>query len=463
MHFIENVLWLLVLIGVMINIHEAGHYFAARWFDVKIEAFSFGFGTRLFGFRRGETDFRFSAIPFGGYVKMAGETVADLRSAEATTGGHSGDDGIGDGICDPMDDPRSFVAKPRWQRLIILFAGPFMNVVLAVGLLAGMYMVKYQRESDADLQANIGDVVPDSPAYKAGIRDGDRIVNLDGKENPTWEDVGPKEVTGANRTMHMAILRNGQRFNTTVTPVLSERLGVGYAGWDERAEIQFQRIEPGYPAEKAGLKEGDLLIAVNGQPIHSAVKFHKITEKSGGNPIQIEYRRKGEDHTVSVTPIFAKLDGQPRYMIGVAPEQKVTLITTQLSLPAALHESFKQNLNGALFMGKVLQGMLQRRMSAKNLTGPIGMIQLSGDAAREGPSAFLYLMAMVSLQLAIFNLLPIPVLDGGSILMLLIEMTMRRDLSITVKETVFKVGFVCIMMLVLFVIYNDISRYLPAG
>ncbi|MGA3017816.1 MAG: RIP metalloprotease RseP [Bryobacteraceae bacterium] len=455
MHFIENVLWLLVLIGVMINIHEAGHYFAARWFDVKIEAFSFGFGTRLFGFRRGETDFRFSAIPFGGYVKMAGETVADLRSAEATTGGHSSDD--------VLDDPRSFIAKPRWQRLIILFAGPFMNVVLAVGLLAGMYMVKYQRESDADLQANIGHVVPDSPAYKAGIRDGDRIVNLDGKENPTWEDVGLKEVTGAYRAMHLAILRNGQRFNTTVTPVLSERLGVGYAGWDERAVIQFHHVEPGYPAEKAGLKEGDLLVAVNGQPIHSGVKFHEITEKSGGNPIQIEYQRNGESHTVSVTPIFARLDGPTRYMIGVAPEQKVTYVTTKLSLPAALHESFKQNLDGALFMGKVLQGMLQRRMSAKNLTGPIGMIQLSGDAAREGPSVFLSLMAMVSLQLAIFNLLPIPVLDGGSILMLLIEMTMRRDLSITVKETVFKVGFVCIMMLVLFVIYNDISRYLPAG
>ena len=455
MHFIENVLWLLVLIGVMINIHEAGHYFAARWFDVKIEAFSFGFGTRLFGFRRGETDFRFSAIPFGGYVKMAGETVADLRSAEATTGGGPGDD--------VLDDPRSFIAKPRWQRLIILFAGPFMNVVLAVGVLAGMYMVKYPRISDADLQANIGHVVPDSPAYKAGIRDGDRIVNLDGKRNPTWEDVGTKEVTGAYRVMNLTILRDSQRFNTTVTPVLSERLGVGYAGWDERAEIQFHRIEPGYPAEKAGLKEGDLLIAVNGQPIHSGVKFHEITEKSGGNPIQIEYRRNGENHTVSVTPIFAKLDGQPRYMIGVAPEQKVTYITTQLSLPAALRESFKQNLDGALFMGKVLQGMVQRRMSAKNLTGPIGMIQLSGDAAREGPSVFLSLMAMVSLQLAIFNLLPIPVLDGGSILMLLIEMTMRRDLSITVKETVFKVGFVCIMMLVLFVIYNDISRYLPAG
>jgi regulator of sigma E protease len=150
-------------------------------------------------------------------------------------------------------------------------------------------------------------------------------------------------------------------------------------------------------------------------------------------------------------------------MIGVAPEPKVTWITTRLSLPAALRESLKQNADGAMLMGKVLQGMVQRRMSAKNLTGPIGLIQLSGDAAREGATEFLSLMAMVSLQLAIFNLLPIPVLDGGSILMLLIEITMRRDLSLSVKEMVFKVGFVCIMMLMAFVIFNDISRYLPAG
>src|SRR6204780_4669188 len=184
MHFIEDVLWLLVLIGGMINIHEAGHYFAARWFDVKIEAFSFGFGTRLFGFRRGETDFRFSAIPFGGYVKMAGE----LGSEESSS------------------DPRNILAKPRWQRLIIAFAGPFMNIVLAVAILTGMYMVRFDQLADAE----IGHVMADSPAAKAGIQDGDRIVKLDGKNNPTWEDVGLKEAPSAFRPIHVTIERNGR-------------------------------------------------------------------------------------------------------------------------------------------------------------------------------------------------------------------------------------------------------------
>jgi regulator of sigma E protease len=441
MHFIEDVLWLLVLIGVMINIHEAGHYFAARWFDVKIEAFSFGFGTRLFGFRRGETDFRFSAIPFGGYVKMAGEQASD----------------------DNLDDPRGFMSKPRWQRLIIAFAGPFMNIVLAVGILTGMYMVKFQRISDADMQANIGHVMADSPAAKAGIQDGDRIVKLDGKNNPTWEDVGLKEVTGAYRQMHLTIERNGKRFDTTVTPALSERLGVGYAGWDERGQIQFGGVEPGYPADKAGLKEGDLLLTVNGQPVRSRIKFHQITENSNGKPLVLEFLRNGEPHTITVLPVLGKLDGPERWMIGVKAETKMNIITSKLSLPAAMRESLHENLQNALLMEKVLEGMVERRMSAKNLTGPIGLIKVSGDAARLGAAEYLGLMAMVSLQLAIFNLLPIPVLDGGTILMLLIEMTMRRDLSLNVKELVFKVGFVCIMMLVAFVIYNDISRYLPSG
>jgi len=441
MQVIENVLWLLVLIGVMIMIHELGHFWAARYFDVKIEAFSFGFGPRLFGLRRGETDYRVSLILFGGYVKMAGEQVTDEN----------------------LDDPRSFLAKPRWQRLIIAAAGPFMNIVLAIGLLTGLYMVKFQKISDADMVALIGHVTPGSPAAKAGIQDGDRIVRMDGKANPTWEDVGLKEIESAYRPMHLTIERNSQFFDTTVTPILSDRSGVGSAGWDERGEIQLGEVTPEMPAAKAGLQKGDLIVAVNGQPMHSQVKFHEITEKSGGKPLEIEYQRKGEKRTVSVTPVFSRSDGQPRFMIGVLPEPKYHIITTKLSLPAALNESGRQNGKDALLIVNFLKGMVERRMSPKNLTGPIGLTQLSGDAAREGPSTFLRLMSMVSLNLAIFNLLPIPILDGGVILMLLVEMTMQRDLSLDVKEAVLKVGFVCIMVIVAFVIYNDIAKILPQG
>jgi regulator of sigma E protease len=439
--FVENVLWLLVLIGVMINIHEFGHFWAARYFDVKVEAFSFGFGTRLFGFRRGETDYRFSLIPLGGYVKMTGEQAADEN----------------------ISDPRSFMAKPRWQRLIIAAAGPFMNIVLAVGVLTGLYMVKYQKVADSDLQAVIGHVIADSPAAKAGLQDGDRIVKLDGKSDPNWEDVGLEEVEGAYRPMHLTVERAGKRFETDLTPVLSERTGVGYAGWDEKGTIQLAGLEPGFPAEKAGMKKGDVLVAVNGQPIHSPIKFQEITKSSGGKPIEIEFERNGERHQVSVAPKWAKLDGPAHWMIGVAPQQKLDLITTRLSFPDALRESVSQNGKGALLIVNLLKGMVERRMSPKSLTGPIGIAQLSGEAAREGPSAFFLLMSMVSLNLAIFNLLPIPILDGGTILLLLVEMTMQRDLSLNVKEAVFKVGFVAIMVIVAFAIYNDLAKILPPG
>ena len=452
----ENILWLLVLIGVMIMIHELGHFWAARYFDVKVEAFSLGFGPRLFGFRRGETDYRVSAILIGGYVKMAGDVVpveqamtADSPSALALPAS------AGNGA----DDARSLLAKPRWQRVIIAAAGPIMNVVLAVSILTGLYMFKYQKISDEDLYAVIDHVAAGSPAAQAGIKDGDRIVKLDGKRNPTWEDIGEKEVTGAYRPLYITVERNGQDVDCIVTPTLSERLGVGYAGWDERGELQLSFVEPGYPAEKAGLKKGDLILSVNGQPIHSPTRFQEATRNSGGKPIEIEYRRDGKTNRISVQPVLAELDGPKHWMIGVGPQQKLHFTTTRLTFSAALQASLVENGKGAFLLVKVIQGMIERRMSPKNLSSPIGIAQMSGAAAREGAAEFLGFMAMISLQLAIFNLLPIPIMDGGAILLLLIEMVMQRDLSLNVKEAVFKVGFVFIMMLLAFAIFNDISRY----
>src|ERR1035437_6238301 len=370
--FGENVVWLLVLIGVMIMIHELGDFWAARFFDVKVEAFSFGFGPRLFGFRRGDTDYRFSLILLGGYVKMAGEQPSDENAG----------------------DPRGFLSKPRWQRLIIAFAGPAMNMVLAVALLTGLYMFKFQKVADEDMQAVIGHVMVDSPAAKAGIQDNDRIVRLDNKKNPTWEDVGFKEIASAFRPMYLTIERNGKYFDTAVTPTLSERSGMGFAGWDERGQIQLGAVESGMPAEKAGLKKGDLLLTVNGQSIHSQIKFQEITKNSGGKPIEIEYQRDGQSHVVTVQPVFSNVDGPSRWMIGVIPQQKLRIITTKLSFPTALGESMQTNSKGALLIVQFLKGMIERRMSPKNLSGPIGIGTMAGAAAREGPAVFFLFVGM---------------------------------------------------------------------
>src|SRR2546422_1329699 len=279
MVILQNILWLLVLIGVMIIIHEAGHFWAARWFDVKVDVFSFGFGPRLFGFRKGDTDYRFPAILFGGYVKMTGEQPGD----------------------DDSDDPRSFLAKPRWQRLVIAFAGPFMNVVLAVGLLTGLFMVKYEKLAESDRQAVVGHVLPDSPAAKASIQDGDIITRIDGKSDPTWEDIGLKEVASADRPLNIEIKRGDKTITTSVTPVLDDRAGVGFAGWIPRAEVQVGNIW-GAPAQKAGLQKGDLLVSVNGQPIHSANALQDAIKNSNGKPVVIVFNRDGKHQTATLQP-----------------------------------------------------------------------------------------------------------------------------------------------------------------
>lgn len=433
MDFLHNFFWLLVLIGVMILIHELGHYWAARIFDVRVDAFSFGFGPRLFGFKRGETDFRFSAILFGGYVKMAGEQPGDESSA----------------------DPRAFLAKPRWQRLIIAFAGPFMNIVLAVAILTGLYMVRFPKVPN-NPDPTVGYLTPDGAAAKSGVKEGDRILQIDNEVDPTWEDVRLKEIASPNRGIQTWVERDGQRVHLVVTPAADPKEGLGVAGWDEQTALEVASFLPGMDAEKAGLKVGDVLVAIDGKTIRSVTTLHDVINAAGSKPVSIAYKRGGVQGTATVTPIKSKISGEERWMLGVALAPPV--VFTKLPFPQALGESLRRNTKNATLVYQFLEGILARRMSAKSLSGPIGIAQASGEAAREGLVTFLELMVMVSLNLAIFNLLPIPILDGGVILLLLVEMLMRRDLSLQVKEAVFKVGFVFLMAVVAFVLYNDITK-----
>src|SRR5579871_1431823 len=412
MVFLQNIWWYLVLIGVMILIHELGHYWAARFFDVKVDVFSFGFGPRLFGFKHGETDFRFSAILFGGYVKMTGEQPGD----EAAT------------------DPRSFLSKPRWQRMVIAFAGPAINIVLAVGLLTGLFMAHYPKVPTPSSPI-VGYVVPDGAAAKAGVRAGDQVVQIDDVANPTWEDIAVKEISSARHPMEVWIKRDGERQHLTVTPLLDEKDGIGYAGWAQETDVQVAAVIAGMDAERQGLQKGDILISGDGHPLRSVSRLREVIGDSG-KPVQLIYSRKGVVQTAVVTPAKKNTDGEDRWMIGVQLEPRLEII--ELPLREALSEAWRQNVQNAKLIGKFLQGIVARRMSPKSLEGPIRIAQLSGAAAREGAATYIGLMAAVSLNLAIFNLLPVPILDGGVILLLFVEMLMRRDLDLRVKEAVVK-------------------------
>jgi regulator of sigma E protease len=430
---LQNIFWALIMIGIMILIHELGHYWAARFFDVKVDTFSFGFGPRLFGFKKGETDFRFSAILLGGYVKMVGEQPGDEHAS----------------------DPRSFLNKPRWQRLIILFAGPAMNMVLAVAVLTGLFMVRFPKIPSVP-SPEIGYIVPDSAAAKAGLHEGDRVVRIGDTENPTWEDIYLKEIASADHPVSVWIVRNAVRQLFTVTPVLDPKTGAGFAGWGEQSDIEIASSVAGSPAVKAGLEPGDLIVSVDGLPIHSTPKVHDIINTNGGKPVDVVYSRNGKRMTAHVTPAMSENGGAKEWLIGVKLQPKVVFVS--LPLPEALAESVRQNVKSAGFIYQFLRGVAERRMSPKSVAGPIGIVQISGEDAREGPIAYLGLMAGLSLNLAIVNLLPIPLLDGAAIFMLLVEMFMRRDLSLRVKEAAFRLGFVFLMAIVAFVLYNDISK-----
>jgi regulator of sigma E protease len=444
MAVLQNIWWYLVLIGVMILVHELGHYWAARFFDVKIETFSFGFGPRLFGFKHGETDFRFCLILFGGYVKMSGEQFGDLSDP--------GDQNVN-------NDPRNFLAKPRWQRMIISFAGPAINLVLAVALMTGLFTQHYLR-IPLPHSPVVGVVTPNGPAFQAGVREGDQVVEVGDVENPTWEDIIMREIAGAHEAMQVVVKRNGQLLHFTVTPLYDEKMGAGQAGWMQEAQVQVAGYVKGNDAaEKAGLEKGDIILSVNGQPLPNASRLHEILEQTKGAPINLTYSRSGVRHEVTLSPVQREVEGQTGWMIGVQLVPAMEIV--KLPLAQAFTESCKTNLQNARLIFKVLEGIVERRMSPKSIEGPFRIAQMSGQAAREGPVEFTFLMAGVSLNLAIFNLLPIPILDGGVILMLLIEMLLRRDLDLKVKEAVLRVGFVFLMVVVVFVLYNDLSKMLP--
>ena len=432
---LHNIAWLLVLIGVMILVHELGHFWAARYFNVRVDVFSFGFGPRLFGFKLGETDYRLSAILFGGYVKMAGD--------------QPGEEGA--------DDPRAFLNKPRWQRLIIAAAGPLMNILLSIGILAGLFMVHYQKVVQ-DGPSVIGHVEKNSAAAKAGLEAGDVITRYDGRKNPSWEDITLKTVESAYKALDVQVTRQGRVIDGRITPMLDEKDGIGDAGWDEDGPIEAYAVSAGLPAQKAGIEAGDLMLTIDGRPVRSRFTLLETIRQSGGKTITIQLDRKGKKITVPVTPVYSTTDGKPRFMIGVAPDLKRNIFTGKLSFPDAIAESVRQNGKNATLIVGFLKGMIERRLPAKSLEGPIGIAKRSGEAASAGPVAFLALMTVVSLNLAIFNLLPIPILDGGMIVLLLVEIVMGRDVSMTAKENILKVGFVFLMMVVVLVLYNDISK-----
>lgn len=429
-----------IVLGFMILIHEFGHYAAAKYFGVRVEVFSIGFGKRLLGFTKGETDYRISIIPLGGYVKMSGENPMDDRTG----------------------DPGEFLSHSRWQRFVIALAGPAMNIMLAVALLTGVYMVHYEYPAVLDEPAVVGWVNPDTPAEKAGIQIGDKIVRVEDVENPNWEQVDLKSALSPNQPLRFGIERDGKVAEKLLVPEPYGPNQYGDIGWvPKEPSVTLTVVERGMPADKAGLKLGDQILTANGQDIPALQALVQMLNRTKDQPLQLTILRAGQKQNFTVKPILdAKGPGpEARYRIGIA---SVPTKVVKLNFGEALQRSLSDNKKSSFLILELLQKMVQRKVSMRQVDGPIGIGSAVGAAAREeGWTPLLLITAAISLNLGIMNLLPIPILDGGVILLLFIESLMQREISLPIKERIYQAAFVFLVIFAVMVIYNDLVKTLP--
>lgn len=434
-----NTLALIFVLGVLVFVHELGHFMFAKAFGVGVEVFSLGFGKRLFGFRRGDTDYIVSVLPLGGYVKMVGENPdEELHGSDL-----------------------EYLGKPKWQRLIILLAGPAMNVILAFVLTVGVYQLGIRVQADADDPVQIGIVEPDSAAERAGLQRGDRVVTVDGKPLEDWEEFRISILISANEPLQLGIVRDGRELNIEVTPDVAEGQGSGILGVYSPVPPQIGPVEEGGLAEAAGLREGDVVTAINGEAVYHWNHLASALTDTPGAPLALTLSRGGQIVQATLTPVVTD-DGLLQIGFGRVAEHWLKLRSYPLG--EAVVQAGRELKRQSLLLGQILKRLFTGRMSVRTLSGPLEIAKFSGQASRTGdPSVLMSFMAFISLQLGIINLLPIPVLDGGQITLILFEAAIRRDLSLQVKERIMQVGVVMLVSLMVVVITLDVTKLLPAS
>jgi regulator of sigma E protease len=432
-----TVLAFLIVFGILVFIHEFGHFFMAKLVGVRVEVFSFGYGKRLLGFKKGQTDYRISVLPMGGYVKFLGEGIFEPDRALA---------------------PDDFMAKKRWQRFLVILMGSVMNIVLAIVIVAGTNMAGVTFPEYLDQKPVIGWIEPGSPADKAGLRVEDEILSVDGKKVPTWSDLELAIGTKPDKQLTLEIERDGrvQSVHMVTGKLKGTKYEIGYAGFAAKILTQVQVVSPGSPAEKGGMRAGDLIQAINGQPIN-ANKFLEVIEKSPGKELEFGLIRDGKPVTLFITPRQEGKLGK----IGVL--QSVKSVVKKFGFLAAIKESVKYNAKLFFMVIEVIKNLLTGQASVKQLSGPLDIAGLSYATFRMGFMAFISWIGFISLQLGVFNLFPIPVFDGGQLFVLILEGIFRRDFSPKARQIWMQIGFVIFIILIGFILLNDIVKRLPNG
>ncbi|MDE1160985.1 MAG: RIP metalloprotease RseP [Acidobacteriaceae bacterium] len=459
-HILLVVVEFTIVLGIMVLVHEFGHFAMAKLCGVRVETFSIGFGPRVIGIKRGDTDYRISLLPLGGYVKMAGDND---NPAERRL-----DEGIDLHGADHPHDPAEFNARPRWQRILIALAGPFANFVLSICLLLAMGLFHHEVDQYLDGPAIVDYVTASSSAAKLGIASGDTIIAYGDTKAPTWNDVLTNSALNLNRDLPITWQHNGKSHSGTIhavsggndqQPDPSAMLpAIGFIPREQAEPVGVYSVAAGTPADRAGVQAGDELERIDGMAPHSVMALLAYMKDQGGKPAVLTILRKGQTLAVSITP--EKLDngaGNIAYRLGFT-NRPTPIKVVHLPFGAALKQSFKDNKDDATQIFKVLKGLFTRHVSVKALSGPVGIAQEIDMATQFGMWTLVRVMSMISINLGIFNLLPMPLLDGGMILFLLWESITRRDVSIVVKERVYQVAFVCLILFAAFVLFNDITK-----
>ncbi len=435
LNILGQILAFVIVFGVLVFFHEFGHFFMAKLVGIRVEAFSFGYGKRLFGIKKGDTDYRISLVPIGGFVKFTGEDVFEQKREL---------------------EPGDFMAATRWQRFLVMVMGSLMNIVLAIFLVAVVNMVGSTSPAFYDEPPVIGWIESGSPAELANIMPGDEIISIDGKETKTWNDMRIAVGTRPEKTLKIEVKRDGKIIPIDLTTESRSRLAIGYAGLMAQEWTQVSLITANSPAEKGGLEIGDIILAINGETVFQK-QFIEVVEGSPEVELEFLVNRNGEQKTLNITPKRVGEVGK----IGISHSLKS--IIKKYGLFKAIGESINYNVNLAFLVMDFLKDLFTGEASVKQLGGPLEIANFSYAALRAGFMAMVSWIAFFSLQLGIINLFPIPVLDGGQILVLGLEGLFRKDFSPKVKQVVMQIGFAMFIVLIVFVLLNDIAKRLPNG
>ena len=423
----------IIVLGILIFIHELGHFALAKACGVGVEKFSLGFGPKLIGIKRGETEYRISILPLGGYVKMVGEAAGESVSDELRM--------------------KSFTHKPVWKRTLIVAAGPTMNLVLAIVLLPVIFMIGIQLPVYLEKPAEIGYVVVGEPAQKAGIQAGDTIVEFGGKEIRHWEDLLTQVAMSPSKKVELTLERGGEKIETAITPDASEETGAGYGGMYPPMKPVIGDVASGYPAREAGIKAGDTILSIDGLAIRHWAELEDVIHKSG-KKIKLHVLRDGKELTFEVMPKYN--EDAKVHLIGISRQDELEVRQYGFTESVSKGVTTGVQMTGKLFV--VIKGLVLGEYSLKTLGGPIMIAQVAGKAAESGISDVLSLVAFLSLQLGIINLFPIPVLDGGHIVFFGLEAIKGKPLSEKFMMVAQQVGIVLLIGLMVLVTWNDLYR-----